>query len=278
MDLNGKIENLHEATTRGIAIKHIEENFFAVSQYWGSINNALRRLYSVGAMSIGVNIADMNWAWNEAPLELQEKDIVNEIISFYRLLKKPFWWWVFPCGQSLSSKELLRSTGFRQISRMTCMEASLKEEERFLNPPSNITIRQVTNEDERCLWERTSFIGFGMPKRTQNQYHSFVSSFDLNTYSPQKLFIAYWKNIPAATSLLFINNNTAGLYYVATIPSQRKKGCALSLTERVMSEARQLKCSTITLQSTNMGLNIYKRAGFKEMCKADIYTCQVSDK
>jgi ribosomal protein S18 acetylase RimI-like enzyme len=110
-----------------------------------------------------------------------------------------------------------------------------------------------------------------MPARARKQYGAFVSSFKLDAQSPQKLFLAYRDEKPVATSLLFRHENTAGIYYVSTIPAYRNKGCGLRITQAAMQSAKKSGFTDVILQATPMGLRIYKRAGFTQYCQAEIY-------
>lgn len=250
---------------------YIEQNFFALCRYWGRIMRALLQRQSVGAMSIGLDEADVNWAWNEKPLNKKSVEILDEIKCFYRKLKKPFWWWVYPCGQAITTKHVLQDAGFKQIQKMSCMALASTKPANLFSSSKYIKVRNVTNEKERLLWEKTCFAGFEMSQRTKKQFHSFVSNFDLSEKSPQKLFLAYDDNIPVTTSLLFINQNTAGIYYVSTIASHRRRGYCSALIQETLREALALGISNIVLQATPQGVSVYQKAGFIEIAKADIY-------
>ncbi len=110
-----------------------------------------------------------------------------------------------------------------------------------------------------------------MPQRAREQYGAFVSSFDLGAQSPQKLFLAYCEGKPVATSLLFTHKNSAGIYYVSTLPAFRNKGFGLKITQAAMQAAKESGFKNVILQATPLGAKVYIRAGFKEYCQAEIY-------
>jgi|GEM_PF-262707 len=253
-------------------LKNIEQNFFAVCRYWGFLKLALLQMKSLGAMSVGIDVADVNWAWNQKPLDKNSSALVQQIKCFYRKLDMPFWWWVYPCGKSATTKRILEDAGFKKILQMSCMATQSTSAGNVLAPAKNMKIMKVTTTRERILWEKTCFAGFEMPPKTKKQFHRFVSSFDLRKNSPQKLFLAYLNDIPVTTSLFFTHKNTAGIYYVSTIPQYRGKGCGLALTKATIREAQSLGISNIILQATSEGIGVYKKAGFRELAKADIYS------
>jgi GNAT superfamily N-acetyltransferase len=252
-------------------IKHIEENFFAVSRYWGTLNSTVSNIRLIWAMNTGVSIADINWAWNERPLTNDDVKAITDIIETYQKLNLRFWWWVYPRGQSPGTSGALQNAGLRLIEKVPCMAVDLNDSLPEKQLSENITITIVKDKNDLLLWKDISFHGFEMPQRAREQYGSFVSLFDIGAKSPQKLFIAYFKGKPVATSLLFTYNNSAGIYYVSTLPAYRNKGFGLMITQAAMQSAKKSGFKNVILQATPMGAKVYIRAGFKEYCHAEIY-------
>lgn len=252
-------------------IKNIEENFFAVCRYWGSLNSSFIQTGSIGAMNTGVAIADINWLWNEKPLTSDNAKSIADIKEIYKKINLRFWWWIYPYGQSPETGKILQDAGLRLIEKVPCMAADLNDSVSDKQIPDSITISPVKDKNDLHIWEDTSFHGFEMPRRAREQYGAFVSSFDLGAQSPQKLFLAYFEEKPVATSLLFTHNNSAGIYYVSTLPAFRNKGFGLKITQAAMQAAKESGFKNVILQATPLGAKVYTRAGFKEYCLADIY-------
>ena len=257
-------------------IKHIEENFFAVCRYWGGLNSSLIQAGSIGAMNTGAAIADINWVWNEKPLTDDNAKSIADIKEIYKKLNLRFWWWIYPSGQSLETRRILQDAGLRLIEKVPCMAAALNDSVSDKQSPDNVTISPVKDKNDLLIWEDISFRGFAMPRRAREQYGTFVSSFDLGTQSPQKLFLAYCEGKPVATSLLFTHKNSAGIYYVSTLPAFRNKGFGLAITQGAMQAAMQDGFKNVILQATPLGAKVYIRTGFKEYCHAEIYKLSTS--
>ncbi len=258
------------------AIEAIEKNFFAVGRYWGSLNSSLSKFGSIWVMNTGVSISDFNWVWNEKPLTNKDAKSIADIKEIYKKLNLRFWWWIYPRGQSPKTRTMLKDAGFCLIEKTPCMAADLSDSALEKQIPNNITISPVKDKNDLLIWEDISFHGFEMPERAREQYGAFVSSFGLGGQAPQKLFLAYWGSKPVATSLLFFHNNTAGIYYVSTLPAYRNKGLGLNVTLAAMQAAKESGFRNVILQSSKFGVNVYKRAGFKEYCQADIYRFKTS--
>ena len=257
-------------------IKHIEENFFAACRYWGSLNSSLIHAGAIGAMNTGVAIADINWVWNEKPLTNDNAKSIADIKEIYQKINLRFWWWIYPCGHSPETSRILQDTGFSLIEKCPCMAVELNDSASYEKSPDNITISPVKDKNDLLIWEDISFHGFEMPRRAREQYGAFVSSFDLGAQSPQKLFLAYCEGKPVATSLLFTYKNSAGIYYVSTLPAFRNQGFGLKITQAAMQAAKESGFKNVILQATPLGFNVYIRAGFKEYCQAEIYKLSTS--
>ncbi|MBN1363862.1 MAG: GNAT family N-acetyltransferase [Syntrophaceae bacterium] len=259
-------------------IKNIEENFFAVCRYWGNLNSSLNQTDSIVAMSTGVRIADINWAFNEKPLNKDNEKHIYEIKKYYEKLNLSFWWWVYPCGQSPDTDRILRDAGLRLYTKVSCMAAKLSESLLDCKMTDKIKVLPVKNKKDLLVWKDISFDGFEMPPYTREQYGAFVLSFKLDSQSPQKFFLAYLDEKPVATSLLFFHKNIAGLYYVSTLPTYRNRGYGLKITQAAMQSAKESGFTDIILQATPVGARVYKSAGFMEYGQAEIYSLDSSFK
>lgn len=252
-------------------IKTIEEVFFANSRYWGRLNSSLYNSGSIWAMNTGIESADLNMVWNEKPLAAGDGKTIQDIKKHFREIALPFWWWVFPGAQSQSTTEMLKAEGFSFVDGIPSLLADLAALPGDRHDTS-LQIMQISNKEELSLWEEVSFAGFDFLPETRQQYHRFVAAFNLSSGSPQKCFLACLNEKPAATSLLFLHEKAGGIYFVSTLARFRKKGIGLALTLATMYFAKQSGARLVTLQSSPDGLRVYQQAGFKEYCRADVYS------
>lgn len=222
-------------------------------------------------MHTGVAISDFNWAWNEKPLDGSDIKSVEGIKEFYRQQNLRFWWWVYPRGDSSQTKEILENAGMRLITQIPCMAADFNIKTLNDKAPDEATVSEVKDTSDLLVWADVSLRGFQMPERTREQYIDFVLSFQRGNKEAQKLFLAYIDKKPVATSLLFMDKDTAGIYYVATLPEYRNRGMGYYVTLAAMRAAKDAGHNNIILQATPAGAKVYRRIGFKEYCQAQIY-------
>jgi ribosomal protein S18 acetylase RimI-like enzyme len=252
-------------------IKTIENNFSATGQYWGNLNSSFWKIRSIKAMKTGIDSADLNWVWNTNPLTVKDAVCIQKIKLDYAKAALPLWWWVFPQGQSKTTKDILSDNGFTQVETMPGMAVALNKPSTKLSPHEDLQIMLVQDKTTLLLWEAVSFQGFAMKPETTTQYHRFVTSFNLSPNTPQKIFLAYWQGKAVATSLLFLHENTGGIYFVSTLEQYRRQGIGLALTQATMQYAKKMDFKFCTLQAESAGVRVYQQAGFKEYCRADVY-------
>lgn len=253
-------------------ISVIENTFFANARYWGGLNASLFNQGSIWSMNTGVQSADLNMAWSEKPLTQDDTLPLRKIKHLFKHDGLPFWWWVFPSAKSAATIDILKAESFSFVQSLPCMLADLSLMSDGESCGTAITIGRVRNQEDLNIWKDVSFAGFDFPAETSGQYHRFVNTFDLRADSPQRFFLAYANGQPLATSLLFLTQNTAGIYFVTTLAEYRKKGIGLELTQAMMRYAKISGARYATLQSSPDGLRVYQKAKFKEYCRVDVYS------
>lgn len=259
------------AVSDDLMISVIEDTFFANARYWGGLKRSFITKGHLFAMSTGIDSADLNMAWSEIPLADDDRDDIESIECYFKKLSLPFWWWLFPSARSSESVDILGRCGFSALMSIPSMVAELTTLPHRAETNRSITVHQVKNLRDLAVWEKISFLGFEFSSSTKQQYRRFTDSFNLDARSPQKYFLAFYDGNPAATALVFLHKDRAGLYFVTTLHDFRKKGIGLDLTRAAMRFARQAGARYATLQSSPDGLRIYQEAGFREYCRVDVF-------
>ena len=137
--------------------------------------------------------------------------------------------------------------------------------------PEGITIQPVREQAELAMWAETSSAGLGISGSLKGMYVDFIKFFPVNDTSRQRLYLGFFNGTPAATSLLFLIAGVAGINLVSTIPSQRGKGFGSLITRYSMEEALKTGYRAAVLESLPKGEKVYKKLGFREYCRVEIY-------
>ena len=82
-------------------------------------------------------------------------------------------------------------------------------------------------------------------------------------------YLGYLNGEPVSTSCVFFGGGAAGIYNVATLPEARGKGLGAAITLQPLLDARQAGYRVGTLQSSDMGFNVYKKLGFRHLCQIE---------
>ena len=125
-------------------------------------------------------------------------------------------------------------------------------------PPAEPDIRRV---DAQTWDDHLSTIakGFGIPIELLT---GLISSglLDSDEYAG---FTAYVDGKPASTATLFVSDEVAGVYNVATPEPYRRRGLGEATTSAAVAEGARRGCTLTTLQASEMGYPIYERMGFE---------------
>ncbi|MGA3086018.1 MAG: GNAT family N-acetyltransferase [Thermodesulfobacteriota bacterium] len=81
------------------------------------------------------------------------------------------------------------------------------------------------------------------------------------------LAVVYVNERPVSCAMIVFSHSIAGIYWVGTIESFRKKGLAEVCTATVTNEAFRRGASSVILQASPFGEPIYRRLGFKEFTR-----------
>ena len=77
---------------------------------------------------------------------------------------------------------------------------------------------------------------------------------------------------PAATALGCLHDDVLGVYNVATLPDVRRQGLALAATVAILRDGAARGARYAVLESTEEGLPLYRRLGFREVGRFDVLT------
>ncbi len=180
---------------------------------------------------------------------------ISEVKNFFG--DCPFGW-IVPSLQPHEEKQLKKS-GFSEPYYFPemCLELQNFYIPTFTSP---IQIQQINKTDPELLesWIQIAAEGFGLaPDEVQN----FISS----TLSLQRqcIYIAFWNNRPAATALMYLGNETAGLYFLTVSLPFRKKGLGRAITYACLKNAQEAGLTKAVLYSSQMAISLYGSIGFR---------------
>lgn len=90
-------------------------------------------------------------------------------------------------------------------------------------------------------------------------------------------WVGYEGDEPVASSQLVVHGSVAGLYYIATMESARRKGYGEAITRAAMQEGIARGCDAVCLQASSLGRPVYERIGFQVIGEYVTYFPSVPD-
>lgn len=203
---------------------------------------------------------------------------IKENITFFEKRQVPFLWVLGPSSTPKKMGELLIKNGFI-IDKLQGMAYNLKildTERELLN---KVEIIKIESMNALKVWNDIILTGFDFPKEVRTDFFFEAFSFILlKDRASASAFLAYYDGNPVASSLVLYKAGVAGIHLVTTLEEARGKGIGTAITLAPLNEAKKLGYETAILHSTEMGLNMYKRMGFKEYCTIELFIWQPGSK
>jgi GNAT superfamily N-acetyltransferase len=205
--------------------------------------------------------------------QLNPEDIDSTIKSLIlrgRTRNVPLQWWIGQDTTPSNLGEYLIAHGFTRFGDGAGMAIDLLAMKEYILAPSALTIMHVNDIENLKTWCHVSAIGFGMPAVAESAlFKWFTTCIDLKL--PLKFYLGWYDREPVSTSLLFLAEGVAGIYFVATIPEARRRGIGFAITLKALQEARDMEYRVGILQASKMGEPVYRKIGFQEYCKISSY-------
>jgi len=185
---------------------------------------------------------------------------IYEIVKIFKEKKLPFSWWISPYDTPYNLKDELISKGFKLQENLYGMYLILKNyRPKTLKRLDIINVQTVDELKKFCS------ISFDNPKVFETIY-SKIPSKALEKETVYRIFLGFKNKKAVTTGILAFHANVAGIYFIVTLPEERKKGYATEMMYYLLNQAKMAKYNIAILQSTEAGLKLYNEMGFVECC------------
>jgi GNAT superfamily N-acetyltransferase len=219
------------------------------------------------------------WGTNLTPEEVESA--IHETIDWFKSRGAPFFfWWTGPGstpedlgrqliehgmidmeGQSQQMASDIKSTG----AGAPGMTADLhKMNEAVLDKvPQGFEMNDVQNESDLQDFKRVLIEGYSMPETMADGWVQSTHEFGIGK-TPWRLVLGRLSGRPVATNIVLNGAGVVGVYGIAVSPIARGKGIGAAITLNPLLEARDKDgFKYAVLFSTEMGLKVYERIGFR---------------
>ena len=204
---------------------------------------------------------------------------IAELRDTYLARGTGFVWWVGPSDQPPDLRRRLADAGLALEGSAPAMAADLADVPLDEPPPTDLEIVPVT--DAATLEEFLAVIAAdwleyagGEPnavqQRTLDAWRRQIPARLPSEPVPLR-WIGRVDGAVAATSRIAIGAGVAGLYAISTLPAHRGRGIGRAMTIAALRAARDIGYRIAVLQSSDLGLGVYRRLGFRELFTYDVY-------
>lgn len=195
---------------------------------------------------------------------------IGETLAHFKARRLPMLWWISPSTRPANLGKHLEDHGLTHTAEpgMAVDLLALNED---VPQPSGLEIEHVRDLETLKKFGHAADIGFGIPDFVGKAILDIEASLGFGYHLPRQHYVGLLKGEPVATSTLFLGAGVAGIYSVATVPDVRRRGIGSAMTSVPLREARARGYRIGVLRSSRMGLNMYRRLGFKEYCEVSDY-------
>jgi ribosomal protein S18 acetylase RimI-like enzyme len=266
---------LHDLSEAAL-IKAIEDNLLAFHPYFlnwprSEGGTSPRLLWSITDIPFPMfnNVLGARLKPEEADIE------IKAVIARGRSRQVPILWFTGPSTTPADLGQFLVAHGFVREEDSPGLAADLIKLPAEPAALPNFTFTTVNNTQSMKTWCDTAVAGYGMPELVGPAFLDWFCHYSLSPLAPLRHYIGWLNGRAVATASLLLAAGVAGIYNVATLPEARGHGIGTAMTLTPLLEARAEGYRVGVLQSSAMGLHLYRRLGFQEYCTIGSYVWQV---
>ena len=248
-----------------IHLYHQAEDYF-----FRSVSKECFSLYDgAKAYMTGVPVADLNLIY------VQNTKALDKILSagkqFYDQHNLPFVVIIPQEFCTTAIENVLNLMGYHQTYESVSMGIKLEDftANNTVNFDDGVIIR--SNDDQLSDWMNPLIGAFESTFEISSMYmatHEVALKKNINL----RHFSMYKQEKPIASITLSLHSGIARIDDVGTLPEFQGKGYATRLMTYVLSEAKRSGAHHCFLESSDSGLGVYKKLGFKLLFKNNIYS------
>lgn len=219
-------------------------------------------------------------AWRTRLTEAEVEAAIDETLAWFKARQAPFiFWWTGPSTTPADLGERLMARGLLSMEgQMAVLAPGIKQTEAgapgmaadlqqvneavLTQTPPGFTIEPVHDEADMLAFKRVFVESYGIPDWAGQAWVDATMTAGIGQ-TPWQMYMGKLNGEAVATNMLFNGGGVAGVYAVATVPSARGQGIGAAITLKPLLEARALGYRYGVLFSTEMGLPVYERIGFK---------------
>ena len=231
----------------------------------------VRELPGVSIASAGVAFQMFNAAFLSRPVETEAELARCILLPSLQFNTRGLEWSFWVCEDWLAPKahRRLRQVFERYGLRRTVELPGMVTEK--IRPPTRqlpeIEVRRVRDSRTGDDFRGIGSVCFHVPIVWFNEVFDHESVWERFAG-----YVGYVDGVPVATAATVACGDTIGVYNVATLPDHQHRGYGEAVMRHALAEAeRERPARPVVLQSTEAGLRLYERMGFRTVARFSVY-------
>lgn len=194
-------------------------------------------------------------------------DGIQAAKAFFERFGVPFRWFCGPTSTPVDLPERLEAAGLTQLSDTPGMALQIPMMRDEPTTVRGLHVREVADRSDFEVWLRVSVESFPLEPVVAAAWRAVHEPLGFGAESPLHNYIAWLDGRPVAVSALLHGREAAGIWNVGTLAEVRGRGIGRESTLAALRDARVAGRTVSVLGSSPMGLPVYRRIGFVEVCR-----------
>jgi RimJ/RimL family protein N-acetyltransferase len=244
-------------------LKAMETNCHLHMIYFAKCTGIAELLFQHGVSVVRSKVPDstFNYALSTEFTKEMSREKVEEVIAL--LGNTSFSWWCFDFQISDELEKAFSAAGLILKEENAGMVLDL---DRFV-PKNSFQLRFKQSSTLEGLKDFATVLACtGESEEIFERLYSHIPPILYREGNSLEMHVGYLEGKPVVTGILVLHAGVGGLYYIATVPEERRKGFGTEITEYLLQRAKNAGYHRATLQASSQGESLYRRLGFKACC------------
>jgi GNAT superfamily N-acetyltransferase len=191
---------------------------------------------------------------------------ILEVTDYFAQKKIPFSWWISPHDQPADLSIHLENHSYKNTENNCAMYFDLDAWDEHISLIPELKIIRAT--DEKTLHD-FAFV-LANDEAAFKTYFSWIASI-LTDDDPIEYYVGYVNEKPVVCGLSCYFAQVAGLHWLSTAPTERRKGYGKVMQKYRLKRAKELGYHVVVLQASDKGFPLYQHLGYKKCGHFRVY-------